>query len=194
MPKGRDRRIERTQQSIRGALLALIQEKGFETLTVQQIIDRANVGRATFYAHFDNKDDLLASGFDDLRASLTARQREAFSRGRTVEDRVFGFSEEVFAHTHEYRDVFRAMVGKRSGAAVQRLLHKLLVDLIRADVKGAVTRKDGAVSAEALVHFIAGALFGLLMWWLDGKMRLSVAEVNALFRTLAIPALKAAAR
>jgi hypothetical protein len=77
---------------------------------------------------------------------------------------------------------------------VQRLLHKLLVDLIRADVKGAVTRKDGAVSAEALVHFIAGALFGLLMWWLDGKMRLSVAEVNALFRTLAIPALKAAAR
>lgn len=194
MPKGRDRRIERTQQLIRGALLALIQEKGFETLTVQQIIDRANVGRATFYAHFDNKDDLLASGFDDLRASLTARQREAFSRGRTVEDRVFGFSEEVFAHTNEYRDVFRAMVGKRSGAAVQRLLHKLLVDLIRADVKGAVTRKDSAVTAEALVHFIAGALFGLLIWWLDGKLRLSVAEVNALFRTLAIPALKAAAR
>jgi AcrR family transcriptional regulator len=194
MPKGRDRRIERTQQLIRGALLALIQEKGFETLTVQQIIDRANVGRATFYAHFDNKDDLLASGFDDLRASLTARQREAFSRGRTVEDRVFGFSEEVFAHTNEYRDVFRAMAGKRSGAVVQRLLHKLLVDLIRADVKGAVTRKDSAVTAEALVHFIAGALFGLLMWWMDGKMRLSVAEVNALFRTLAIPALKAAAR
>jgi AcrR family transcriptional regulator len=194
MTKRRDRRVERTQQLIRGALLDLIQEKGFETLTVQQIIDRANVGRATFYAHFDNKDDLLASGFDDLRASLTARQREALSRGRTVEDRVFGFSEEVFAHTNEYRDVFRAMVGKRSGAAVQRLLHKLLVDLIRADVKGAVTRKDGVVPAEALVQFIAGALFGLLMWWMDGRMRLSVAQVNTLFRTLAIPALKAAAR
>jgi AcrR family transcriptional regulator len=179
---------------IRGALLDLIQEKGFETLTVQQIIDRANVGRATFYAHFDNKDDLLASGFDDLRASLTARQREAFSRGRTVEDRVFGFSEEVFAHTNEYRDVFRAMVGKRSGAVVQRLLHKLLVDLIRADIKRAVTRKDSVVTAEAVVQFVAGALFGLLMWWMDGRMRLSVAEVNTLFRTLAIPALKAAAR
>lgn len=195
VPKRRDRRIERTQQLIREALRSLIQEKGFEALTVQQIIDRANVGRATFYAHFDNKDDLLASGFEDLRASLKARQRDAFSRGRTVEDRVFAFSEEVFAHTNEYREVFRAMVGRRSGAAVQRLLHKLLVDLVREDVRSTIPRGEGgAVPTEALAQFIAGALFGLLMWWLEGKMRLSVAEVNALFRKLAIPALKAAAR
>jgi AcrR family transcriptional regulator len=57
--KRRDRRVERTEQLLRQALLALVQEKGFEALTVQEIIDRANVGRATFYAHFDNKDDLL---------------------------------------------------------------------------------------------------------------------------------------
>jgi AcrR family transcriptional regulator len=192
VPKRRDRRIERTQQLIRGALLSLIQEKGFETLTVQEIIDRANVGRATFYAHFDNKDDLLVSGFDDLRASLKARQRDALARERSVEDRVFAFSQEIFAHTNEYREVFRAMVGKRSGAAVQRQLHKLVVDLVREDVKETVARTEKAVPAEALVQFTAGALFGLLMWWLDGKMRLPVAEVDALFRRLAIPALKAA--
>src|SRR5262245_58324705 len=124
MAKRKDRRVERTEQLIRGALLSLIKEKGFEDLTVQEIIDRANVGRATFYAHFDNKDDLLVSGFEDLRASLKMRQREAFKRGRTVEERALGFSEEVFAHTHEYREVFRVMVGKRSGAAVERMLHK----------------------------------------------------------------------
>jgi AcrR family transcriptional regulator len=193
VPKRRDRRVERTQQLLRGALRSLIQEKGFEALTVQDIIDRANVGRATFYAHFDNKDDLLVSGFDELRASLKARQRDAFERGQTIEDRVFGFSQEVFAHTSEYRDAFRAMVGKRSGAVVERLLHKLLVDLIREDVKRTLARTESsAVPTEALVQFIAGALFGLLMWWLDGKTRLSVGEVTALFRKLAIPALKAA--
>ena len=189
----RDRRVERTQQLLREALLSLIREKGFEALTVQEIIDRANVGRATFYAHFDNKDDLLLSGFDEFRASLKAGQRDALSYGRNVEDRVFAFSHEIFSHTNEYRDVFRAMVGKRSGAALQRLLHKLLVDLVREDVKQTVTRAgNDSVPAEAVVQFMAGALFGLLMWWMDGRPRLSVPEVNALFRRLAVPALKAA--
>ncbi len=84
------------------------------------------------------------------------------------------------------------MVGKRSGAALQRLLHKLLVDLVREDVKQTVERaENSAVPAEAVVQFIAVALFGLLMW-LDGRPHLSVPEVNALFRRLAIPGLKAA--
>src|SRR5262245_8432628 len=74
-----DRRIRRTQELLRAALMSLIQEKGFETLSVQDIIDRANVGRATFYAHFDSKDDLLASGIEELRASLRERQRTALT-------------------------------------------------------------------------------------------------------------------
>jgi AcrR family transcriptional regulator len=182
-----DRRVERTEQLIRGALRSLLEEKGFEALTVQQIIDRANVGRATFYAHFDSKDDLLASGFEDLRASLKARQREAFLRGGSVEDRVFAFSQEMFAHVNEYRDVFRRMVGKQSGATVQRLLHKVLVDLVRDDLK--MTSRRDPEETEAIAQFIAGGLLGLGIWWLNGKAGPSVAEINALFRKLAIPAL-----
>jgi AcrR family transcriptional regulator len=87
-----DRRVERTQRLLREALFSLIQEKGFEALSVQEIIDRANVGRATFYAHFDNKEDLLVSGFDTLRASLKERQRQALSRGRNIDERVFARS------------------------------------------------------------------------------------------------------
>lgn len=195
MAKKADRRVERTQQLLRRALFSLIQEKGFEALSVQDIIDRANVGRATFYMHFDNKQDLLVSGFDDLRASLKQRQGEALSRGTSVEERVFAFGHEMFAHANEHREIFQAMMGKKSGAAIERLLHKLLVDLVRDDVKATIPRGDGSsVPTEALVQFIGGGLFGLLMWWLDGKMRLSVDDVNATFRRLAIPAVKAAMR
>ncbi|MGH9663132.1 MAG: TetR/AcrR family transcriptional regulator, partial [Bryobacteraceae bacterium] len=180
MAKKQDRRVQRTLQLLRDSLFSLIREKGFEALSVQEIIDRANVGRATFYAHFDNKEDLLVSGFDELRASLKERQREALFRGENIDERAFAFSREMLAHANEFREVFRAMVGKHSGAVVQRLLHKLLIDLVR-DVKTMVARGGAnSASTEAIVQFVAGGLFGLLGWWLDGKMRLSVEEMNAL--------------
>jgi AcrR family transcriptional regulator len=190
-----DRRVERTKQLIRAAFRSLLEEKGYERVTVQEIIDRANVGRATFYAHFDNKDELFASGFDELRASLKARQRAALSRDADLGERVFAFSEEMFAHANQYRNVFQAMVGKHSGVVVQRLLHKLLVDLVRDDVKAASGQgAPSAVTVDAVAQFIAGGLFGLLVWWLNARPRLSATEVNALFRTLAMPALPARAK
>jgi AcrR family transcriptional regulator len=190
-----DRRVERTRQLIRAAFRSLLEEKGYETVTVQDIIDRANVGRATFYAHFDNKDELFASGFDELRASLKALQRAALLRGADLGERVFAFSEEMFAHANQYRNVFQAMVGKQSGVVVQRLLHKLLVDLVRDDVKAASGRgATSAVAVDAVAQFIAGGLFGLLVWWLNARPRLSATEMNALFRILAMPALAAGAK
>jgi AcrR family transcriptional regulator len=186
-----DRRVQRTQQLLRGALLSLIKERGFEGLTVQDVIDRANVGRATFYAHFDNKEDLLLSGFEGLRASLKERQRQALSRGGSLDERVLAFSQEVFAHVNEHRDVFQAMVGKQSGAMVQQVLHKILLDLVRDDVKAMLPRGDGsAIPGEALAQFIAGGLFGILVWWLNSGTRLGPEEANGIFRRLAVPAIK----
>jgi AcrR family transcriptional regulator len=173
--------------------MALIQEKGFEALSVQDIIDQANVGRATFYAHFDSKEDLLASGIENLRESLKERQRQARSAGGS-DERLLAFSRELFTHANEHRTVFRAMVGKRSGAVVQQLLQKMLVDLVREEVKGTWAEKANETPIEAVSQFIGGGLFGLLMWWGNGNMRMAVDDVDSMFRRLAIPSLKAAAR
>jgi AcrR family transcriptional regulator len=51
-----DRRIQKTLQHLQTALVELISEKGYDDVTIQEILDRANVGRSTFYAHFENKD------------------------------------------------------------------------------------------------------------------------------------------
>jgi AcrR family transcriptional regulator len=190
MARREDRRVQRTRELLRGALLALIREKGFEALTVQDIIDRANVGRATFYAHFDNKEDLLLSGFDSLRTSLKERQREAQLRRGPVEERAFAFSHDLFAHVNDHHDLFQAMAGKRSGAVVQSVVHKLLLDLVREDIKTLSRAEAHAIGAEALAQFIAGGMFGLVMWWMGARMRPPVDELNGTFRRLALAALK----
>jgi AcrR family transcriptional regulator len=175
-----DRRVERTRQSLQGALLSLIQERGFEVLSVQDIIDRANVGRATFYAHFDNKEDLLISGIEGLRASLKGQQKTT---------RAFAFSRALFEHVDGHRAVFRAMVGKRSGAIIQQAFHKMLMDLARFDLKAMTSPGEtGPVPLEARVQMIAGGLLGLVLWWVDRPTRLTVDDVDGLFRRLAVPA------
>ena len=65
-----DRRIQRTRRLLQDALITLILEKGYDKITVQDIIDEANVGRSTFYAHYLDKDDLMASSLELLRAEL----------------------------------------------------------------------------------------------------------------------------
>jgi AcrR family transcriptional regulator len=187
-----DRRVERTRQALTEAMVLLMREKGYEALTVQDIIDRANVGRSTFYTHFGDKDDLLVSGLQSLRAALEQHQRRALSGDASAEERGFGFSQALFEHADSQRDTFRCVVGKQSGAIVERHFRRLLVDLVRADVKAMAPRGgEGSAPVEAVVQYVAGGLFGLLAWWADGKMRLSVEEVSALFRRLAVPATKA---
>jgi AcrR family transcriptional regulator len=184
--------VQRTRQLLRDALVSLIREKGFAALSVQEIIDRAKVGRATFYAHFDNKEDLLITGLEGLGSSLKELQRQGLTRGGPPEERLFAFSRELFAHTDGHRDVFRAMVGDQSVGLLQQVFHRMLVDLVRDDVKAMLSRSSAKMPAETVVQFVAGGLYGLLMWWLEARVRPGADEVNAILRRLAIPAVKAA--
>jgi AcrR family transcriptional regulator len=181
-----DTRVKRTSERLRRALFALIRERGFEALTVRELSERAHVGRTTFYAHFENKEDLLLSGMDSLAGELRERQRRALASAGPLEQRMFSFTRELLAHVDEHRHLFGAMTGTRSGAAVQRALLKLIADLVRADVR-AVCRSDDRVRVEAVTQAVSGAMMGLLLWWLTSERMLRYEEVDALFRRLATP-------
>jgi AcrR family transcriptional regulator len=79
-----DPRVRRSERAVGAALLALIHERGFESITVQNILDRAGVARATFYAHYRNKDDVLYSGYEQLFAYLEAVLERPSSRRRLM--------------------------------------------------------------------------------------------------------------
>jgi hypothetical protein len=87
--------------------------------------------------------------------------------------------------------MFRAMIGKRSGAVIQRLFLKMLVDLVRHEMRSTSRDHTSRATADAPASFIANGLFGLLMWWVDHP-EVSADEMNRTFRRLAIPAVHAA--
>jgi len=135
-----DRRVSRTRRVLHEALRSLILEKGDDRVTVQDVIDRADVGRATFYAHFRDKDDLLMSGFEEMRLSL--RQQLA-APPRTEDTRAhdgLGFTRALFEHAAGHRREYRAQVGSRSGGAILEAVHKELTSHVRAKLDQAIAR------------------------------------------------------
>ncbi len=90
--KAVDRRVQRTRQLLQDALVSLIQEKGYEAVTVQDILDQANVGRSTFYAHFRDKEELLLSRFEHLRSEFERHQQQRLSSTSEADDSPWGLS------------------------------------------------------------------------------------------------------
>src|SRR5258708_19807740 len=135
-----DRRVGRTRKLLEDAVHDLIVEKGYEAVTVQDIIDRANVGRSTFYAHYTDKQQLLFSHFADLEAHLSEQQRLIRSKSADPVERVFGFSLAMFQHAQEYRRLWGAVVGKQTGVAIVRRIQGILEKIVGREIASLAPR------------------------------------------------------
>jgi len=184
LPSTSDRRVQRTRRALRDALVSLILERGWDGFGVQELCDRADVGRSTFYTHFADKEELVAGNFEDLRRALRA---QLAASGESAAPPL-AFARGLIQHGHEHRRLFLAIVGKRSGQVVQRRFRELVLDLVREDLGrllAAGPRRD------AVIAFIAGAFLELLTWSLEAKSPPSPEETDALFRELVEPVLAA---
>ena len=190
--KGRDRRIEKTRKLLHNALISLIKRKEYRSITIQEIIDEADVGRSTFYTHFDDKDDLLLAGMHDLRDMLEAAKARAHAAAGRPYERIIAFSCAMFEHAYEYREVYRALVRSQAGGLVLQYFPAMLAGLIRdeaANVVSGRTAKDKPVPTDLLVHFISSAFASVMSWWLDSDKPMAPEEIDALFRALVLPTL-----
>jgi hypothetical protein len=102
------------------------------------------------------------------------------------DQRPLGFVRGMVEHVDENRRLFRAVVGKRSGQAVQKRFQQLLVDLVQEDLAGLAT---AGPRLDATVHYVVGALFQMLIWWVDNRNPFQPADVDRLFDELTTPVL-----
>jgi AcrR family transcriptional regulator len=185
-----DRRVRRTRALLQNALMASMIEKGYEATTVQDIIDRADVGRSTFYAHFADKETLLASRLDDLRDSLSHEQQLALAERGEAGARGLGFSLPMLEHARSHLPVYTMIVGRESGGFVFQRLHAMIADLAAVGIK-TLGLQQTASQRELAVEFIAGAFMSVLRWWADRGAKLEPAEVDVIFRRLVMQGLAA---
>ena len=181
-----DRRVRRTRRALHDALLTLMTVKSYDAITVQDIIDRADVGRSTFYSHFTDKRDLLDSGFEDLN-QLLAQPADRGGEG------MLRFSLPLFQHAHAHRRLARALVARRGASPIQDRFHQVLTSTIRAELDELVAHYQGALRADDLtVDYISGALHAVITSWLNTAPHKTPPEVDAVFHTLVDAGLRAA--
>ena len=190
--KAEDRRVQRTRALLLSALLDLIVEQGYDKVTVQDIVDRANVGRSTFYKHYLDKRELLLNGVDGLRGSLV-QQRPARDSSDAERERLLTFSLPLLQHVQSNLRFCRALLGPHSAAIVEPQIQRILGDLVREELAECVSPGAKlAVPLDVVIQYTLSAFLGLLRWWMDQPARCSAEEIDRQFRVLTIPAIAAA--
>ena len=161
----RDRRIRRTRQALADAFLSLVLEKGYERITVQDILDRADDGRSTFYAHYDNKHALLLDCFDDMQQRLRSESDTHSRAGRSIDPAWPAAL--VYEHAYRNQHVYRVLCGKQGGDTVQRYLHGLISEVLTENLRPQSGARSLNPHAEVVAEFYTAATLGLLTWWID---------------------------
>jgi AcrR family transcriptional regulator len=188
MPNTEDRRVQRTRQLLKDALVALIEQKGYEAVTVQDILDRANLGRSTFYAHYTDKDALLFSTFEQLQGAFDAHARQ-LSGGKvrwTGED--LDLSLALFRFAENNRRLFKTLLHGKSGDMLTQHVYAYLSTHMRKHLKLVVPATQlKTQQSDAAIHFLISAFVSLLTWWLDKDLPYTATEMDELFKKLALP-------
>lgn len=190
-----DRRVQRTRQLLQDALLALIVEKGYAAITVQDILDRANLGRSTFYSHYRDKEDLLVSEFEHLKEMFEQPDVQAAANKHKPRASMPAPSLAFFRHAGEQHQLYKAMTGEQGGEVMQKYLYRYIYELMKNHLDRRIaSNRNLAVPGEILVHYFVSSFLALLTWWLDHDRPYSPERMEEIFQTLTLPGYKNALR
>jgi AcrR family transcriptional regulator len=169
MSKKLDPRVIRTRKMLRDALMALIIERDFETITVRDITEHATLNHATFYLHYRNKEELLEKTleemFDELKASIPSPSME----GAREIDTPLQSTIVMFQHIAANAMFYRVMLGAKGTPAFAAQIRNYLADNIQQRMESLVQQHSiqPNVAPEFIAQFTAGAYLGILIWWLE---------------------------
>lgn len=167
-----DRRQRKTRESIFSAFIELLSEKDFNQITVGEIIDRADVGRATFYAHFETKDSLLAELCEELFCHIFDAENNQQSDHKHIfncdaPDSVFLH---LLQHLQKNDNNIRKLLSCPNNELFLRHFKINLQRLIISKLSLFETRKSDKLPDSFWVNHIASTFVETVRWWIDNGM------------------------
>jgi AcrR family transcriptional regulator len=177
-----DRRANRTKRSLSEALVGLIKEKRFDDITVQNVIERADVGRSTFYSHFRDKEDLFQQDWEQFLDALAQHIDWKKAGSGSVIPVAY-----LFQHLQEYHQFYKGLVRSRKTDAVFKTGATYLSKRLERSITELLNDRAAALPIPIVANYLATELFSLLKWWLDHEMPYSPERMDQIFHELVTP-------
>lgn len=175
-----ERRRQQTRKLLIDTTVKLVLEKGYETITIQDITDRADLGRGTFYIHFKDKEDVLWTAIQDLIREMEVEAHQQFQGKLPKQVEYYGLLN-MFRHAEKNRDLYRVILGGQGSAVLTERVQDLLADVIRRDVENPQLRDPHAETpVEVVVQMMTGLMSRLLGWWLKKGNMYSAEQMAAM--------------
>ena len=161
-----DRRIIKSKQALKKALLSLMQEKALKEITIKDIVESADVNRGTFYKHYQYKEDLLDDIIEDVINDLTASFREPYKDKETFEiEKLSIASIKIFEHVEKNRDFYTLIVESNALSGFQARICDVLKDLSLHDLLP--QQSDSGINRELQVSYHSYAILGMIIEWVN---------------------------
>jgi len=163
-----DPRVIRTLQLLQSSLIALIPEKGYAAITIQDITDRASLHRATFYLHYRDKQELLIDTFNRLMVLATPLPpKDTVPLSQVGIDSIAM----IFHQMAKHADFFRVLLTEESAPAFNNQIRQYITEVslkwfsvLQPDAEKSIVQPEIAIS------YLGSAYLGVVAWWLQNRM------------------------
>jgi AcrR family transcriptional regulator len=171
-----DRRVRRTQRSLKEAFLALVLERGYDKVSIEDITTRADVARATFYAHYPHKEALLTSVFAEMVQDIAPRVMPDTAPSAVV---LTSAVEEAYSHAAKLPDIYRVCLSGAAGGIAQDAYLETVFRMSEETVSARLRALESSprLPVKVMARAFAGAHVALLRAWLSGELDYSAEEM-----------------
>jgi AcrR family transcriptional regulator len=176
-----DRRVQRTRRLLQRALIELINERSYDDITIQDIVDRANVGRTTFYTHFTGKEELFLTCHEAVVAEFYfwPLSGEEMLSPEPPAGMLAGYR-----HLEEARPLINPIFQGKDSALILRRMREWSAQEIEQSLRAAFDESDSAIPFNLLAYYLAGAQITLMQWWMDKRTPYPADDLARMFHRL----------